>query len=251
MTRQKWLALAIVFVLVGVTGTVLSRSKSLHKLGRPGLKLVAEKVYDVNTNVIGTQTVPLPAAVLEYRSQVAPISLMEVNWLPKDTTFARRVYEASNSVPLMLSVILMGSDHGSIHNPKICFTGQGWQIGKEDFVNIPVSRPHSYELPVVRMTADKKVKLADGREGLVRGLYVYWFVADHALTARRGQRMWAMAKELLRSGTLQRWAYVSCLTYCEPGQETAAFEAMKRFLAAAVPEFQLATGPAGPAPAHP
>jgi hypothetical protein len=51
--------------------------------------------------------------------------------------------------------------------------------------------------------------------------------------------MWQMAKHLLRTGELQRWAYVSVFAVCAPGQEDAAFERIKRFIAAAVPEFQL------------
>jgi hypothetical protein len=43
----------------------------------------------------------------------------------------------------------------------------------------------------------------------------------------------------LRTGVLQRWAYVTCFSVCQPGQEEATFNRMKEFLAAAVPEFQL------------
>jgi hypothetical protein len=46
---------------------------------------------------------------------------------------------------------------------------------------------------------------------------------------------------------LQRWAYVACISPCAPGQEDATFARMKKFIAAAVPEFQLTPPPAGPA----
>ena len=48
------------------------------------------------------------------------------------------------------------------------------------------------------------------------GVYVFWFVADNAYTARHGQRMWWMAREMMRTGVLQRWAYVSCFAACPP-----------------------------------
>jgi hypothetical protein len=72
-------------------------------------------------------------------------------------------------------------------------------------------------------------------------VYVYWYVADGALsgTAAGGQRMWWMARDLLRTGVLQRWAYVSCYSECDPGQEEMLFERIKKFIAAAAPEFQL------------
>ena len=76
-----------------------------------------------------------------------------------------------------------------------------------------------------------------------RGIYVYWFVADNELTADHLQRMWWMARDLVRTGTLQRWAYVGCFATCLPGGEQPTFERMKQFIAAAAPEFQLAAGP--------
>jgi hypothetical protein len=38
---------------------------------------------------------------------------------------------------------------------------------------------------------------------------------------------------------LDRWAYISYFSVCEPGQEDAAFERMKKLIAISVPEFQL------------
>ena len=86
---------------------------------------------------------------------------------------------------------------------------------------------------------------------MLRSLYVYWFAAENSLTARHGERMWWMAKELIRTGTLQRWAYVACWSQCVPGQEGPAFQRMKEFIAAAVPQFQLAVGPPGAAQRSP
>jgi hypothetical protein len=73
----------------------------------------------------------------------------------------------------------------------------------------------------------------------LRGVFVYWFVADGELTAQHWQRMWWMLRDITRSGVLQRWAYISCFSVCAPGEEEATFERMKRFIAASVPQFQL------------
>jgi hypothetical protein len=67
-------------------------------------------------------------------------------------------------------------------------------------------------------------------------------VADQELTADHLQRMWWMARDLIRTGILQRWAYVSCFSVCVPGQEEATYQRMKEFIVAAVPEFQLTNG---------
>ena len=75
-----------------------------------------------------------------------------------------------------------------------------------------------------------------------RGLYLFWFVSGDELTDDHKTRMWSMAKKLLTTGTLQRWAYVSYFTACPPEMEQAALKRVTELIAAAVPEFQLTTG---------
>jgi len=67
---------------------------------------------------------------------------------------------------------------------------------------------------------------------------------DNQYTARHWQRMWWMARDLFFTGVLQRWAMISCFTVCAPGQEDAAFERLKKFMVASVPEFQRVPQPA-------
>ena len=55
--------------------------------------------------------------------------------------------------------------------------------------------------------------------------------------------MWWMARDLICTGVLQRWAYISYFALCPPGEEEATFEQMKALIARSMPEFQ-------PAPAH-
>jgi hypothetical protein len=51
-----------------------------------------------------------------------------------------------------------------------------------------------------------------------------------------------MARDVLFTGELDRWAYITFFSVCAPGQEDATFERMKKLIAAAVPEFQLVPG---------
>jgi hypothetical protein len=95
----------------------------------------------------------------------------------------------------------------------------------------------------MKLTSAKQVQDKNGELRKLSGLYVYWFVADNQLTPYHGERMWWMARDLIRTGVLQRWAYVSYFTVCWPGQEDAAFSRLKDLIAASVPEFQLAAGP--------
>jgi len=223
MNRQNWIYLTVCTVLMAGTAGLLIWLRTHQHLGQPGVKL------------------DLPEQVLDYSSMVLPVSEEEIYTLPKDTSFGRRLYNRvinGHTNELLLTVVLMGSDRTSLHKPQFCLTGQGWQIQRTERKVISVNQPHPYLLPVMELVAQKKFGDLEAR-----GLYTYWFVADQSLTADHWQRMWWMAKNLLLHGVLQRWAYVSCFMTCAPGQEEAARDQLHHFIASAVPEFQLATGP--------
>ena len=239
MKKSKGILLTAVWLLLAGTAGFLLRLQQNHKLGPAGLKMVQQSVYDEKGNVIGTNTIDLPAKVLNYESTNLPVTTVELGWLPKDTTYGRKVYQAPDNFGLMLSVVLMGTDRTSIHKPEICLWGQGWTVNKSELLTIPMSRPEPYELPIMKLTATKQVKLPSGQSVNYQSIYAYWFVAENRLTALHSERMWSMAKELIRTGTLQRWAYVAVLAHCPPGQEEATFDRMKKFIVASVPEFQL------------
>src|SRR5450759_865383 len=158
--------------------------------------------------------------------------------LPKDTSYAGRLYTATNGLQINSTIILMGADRTSIHKPDYCLPGQGWSINEKTVVNIPVAGPQNYQLPVAKWIIGNVYQTPDGQKHEVSGLYVFWFVADGEQTADNYQRMWWLGRDLLRTGVLQRWAYVSFFSVCAPGQEDATFERMKKLIAVTVPEFQ-------------
>jgi hypothetical protein len=244
MNPRKWILLAVTLAMIAGTALALVRVGRNHELGRPGLRMIEQPVLDDRGAVIGNFTVDLPERVLDYDSKTMPITQVELSWLPKDTTYARRHYHAPDRFELMLNVVMMGTDRTSIHKPEICLTGQGWSIDRpqSELITVPIDAPHRYELPVMKITATKIMRLPDGREQTWRSLYLYWFVAEDRVTASHNERMWWMAQGLLRTGTLQRWAYVSCMAFCPPGAEDATLIRLKEFIRAAVPDFQLPTG---------
>jgi hypothetical protein len=109
-----------------------------------------------------------------------------------------------------------------------------------------MTRPFPYDLKVMKLTTSSTRAVSKGKFVTLSGMYIYWFVADGELTPSHGQRMWWMAKDLLTSGVLQRWAYIAYFARCIPGQEDALFVKMKNFIIQSVPEFQ--TTPAGDQP---
>jgi hypothetical protein len=236
-SRSAIIALIAGLMLIGATALILHQIDQHRRLGQPGLAMTEEVVFDETGRIVNTNTVALPVQVLDYDSTNAPISLVELKYLPADTTYARKIYFRTNSYPIQTSVVMMGMDRSSIHKPQYCLVGQGWQVLSEGEDVITLSGEPARQLPVWKMIAQQPRERADGSRIMVKAVYYYWFVADGYVTARHEQRMWWMARELLRSGTLQRWAYVSVLAQCLPEHEDATSEQVKEFIAAAAPAF--------------
>jgi hypothetical protein len=239
MNKQKWIVVIVALGLIGGGAGLLTRLQAKQKLGRPGVK---------TQPIPGSQRlqVELPERVLDYTSQAIEVDKSTLGWLPQDTSFGQRLYRAPDGFETSVNVVLRRSDRTSLHKTEFCLEGQGWRIDREASTEATVrmARPYPYDLPVTKFIATREVTI-DGRPVTARGVYVLWFVADaDEYTARHWQRMWWMARDLLLTGVLQRWASIGYFTVCAPGQENAAFERMKTFIAASAPEFQLVPRPA-------
>jgi hypothetical protein len=244
MNRKNIQVFIAFSVLVGLSAFFLARARANYVLGKPGLKVANIPTYaTVNrqTNIISPTSVYLPERVLDYTSEVQHITSVELQMLPPDTEYGRRLYRATNTAPILLSVVLMGTDRTSIHKPQYCLIGAGQHIFHTEAITVPISKPHPYDLQMMKITTHAEQRTPQGVIPL-RGLFLYWFVADGELTAHHGERMWLMGKNLLTRGLLQRWAYVAYWGMCSPGQEELLLARMKEFIAASVPEFQITTG---------
>lgn len=233
MNTRKWIPLVVTLLMIGGAAALLIRFKQHQKLGPPGVKTDL-----VSTN--RSQRVLLPETVLDYKSEPVDQEKIVLDTLPEDTSFGSRRYVAPDEFWSQLTVVMMGTDRTSLHKPQFCLEGAGWSIDstatREETIRI--ERPTPYDLPVTKVLVTRNVQ-HNGQVQTWRGVYVYWFVAEDSLTARHWERMWWMARELLATGVLQRWAYVSFFSVCPPGREEATFERMKTLIAASVPEFQL------------
>ena len=233
MNKSKWILLVVTLGLISATGALLHHLKMNQHLGVPGIKA---------SSLPGTTVVQIdfPERVLDFTSTNLPQAAVVTNMLPKDTSYALRMYSSTNDqARIQANIILMGKDRSSIHKPEYCLPGQGFRIDSQTNVMISIAGPQPYQMPVAKWTLSIGIKDEHGQTREVRGLYVFWFVADQEQTTDHRQRMWWLARDLLRHGVLQRWAYISYFTECYPGQEDATFERMRQLIAASVPEFQL------------
>jgi hypothetical protein len=244
VSKQGKILLAVFLLLVGASALFLARLNSGGQaLGQPGLRLAAMELFNEDGQVIRTNAVALPAQIFDCTSKPTPVTKLELDWLPRDTTYGRRRYSFPDKTWIESSVVLMGQDRTSIHKPEYCLPGQGFTIDLREVVTIPIEQPHAYDLPVMKLTTSKTVYDRNRREIPLRGVYIYWFVADGKLATHHLDRMWMMTKGLLSEGVLQRWAYVTYFAICNPGDEDATFDKMARFIAESVPKFQITTGP--------
>ena len=234
MSRRPSLAMLVVFlVLTAATAAVIKHAGANRRLGEPGVR--TEPLADShNLQVV------LPTRVPGYDGRLTNQIATVVNALPTDTSFGTAIYTGRDGFQALLNVVLMGTDRSSIHKPQVCLTSQGWKIddAASKVETLAMGRPFAYDLPVMRLVATLKTQV-EGQPRVLRGIYVYWFVDGTKYTAEHWQRMWWMARDMLATGVLDRFAYISYFSVCEPGQEEATFNRLKQLMVDSVPEFQL------------
>ena len=250
LTRPAWIAGAVVMLFTASAMGFLATQHSRQTLGKPGLRIEDKPMYALDSGAstnppveIATNRVYLPERVLDFHSQLAPVPTITYDGLPKDTVFGHRIYGQSNGMVLDMQVVLMGADRSSIHKPQYCLNASGFNIVSTEPDSVRIEQPHAYDLPIMKLKLRREFRDPEAGLQTQAGVFVYWFIADGELTAQHHQRMWWMARDMLKTGVLQRWAYVICFAPCAPGGEEAAMEGLKRFIAAAVPEFQITHGP--------
>ncbi len=231
MKPHKWLVFCITFGLIACTAGALSWSRAHQRLGQPGI---------LATPIPGSvmMKINLPEYVLDYTSTNVPEPEVVLGYLPPDSSYAERLYTAPDGLHITATIVLMGGDRTSIHKPDYCLPGQGWTIRDKSVVNISVAGAQTYELPVAKWIIGNSFATPDGKKQQVSGVYVFWFVADGEQTPDNYERMWWLGRDLLRTGVLQRWAYISYFAACAPGQEEMTFERMKNLIAHSVAEYQ-------------
>lgn len=250
---RSWSIALATLALIAVTAVLLARIQGHQHLGEPGLRLSDLRLTNELGEIATTNSVLLPDSPLGCASQLRPIAREELNWLPRDTTYGRRYYRAADGFEALVSAVLMGSDRTSIHKPEYCLPGQGFQIQRRSPREIMIYDPHRYRLPVMRLDAVREYRTPEGQSVRLSAVYVYWFLSEDRLSRDHLQRMWWLALDLVRTGELQRWAYLGCLTVCPPGQEDAAYARLVSLIQAIVPQIHRNPGPALSlsAPPHP
>jgi hypothetical protein len=238
MNRQERLIAVVVLSLIALGALAIHYGKP--RMGNPGLALEKASLTNELGKVVRNERVRFPEKPAGFRSIDAPITDNEVTNLPPDTVYGRKIYWDDAGFAAQISAVMMQTDRTSIHRPEVCITGQGWKILKKEIIDIPVPLPSPYVLKATCLTSTRESP-TDKRT--YSSLYIYWFVSERRTVAGHGQALWSISEDLLTTGALYPWAYVSCFARCQPGKEGLYLSRMKRLVSSAVPEFQLTPPP--------
>jgi hypothetical protein len=232
MKNQKLILFCVGLAMIAGSALLLAGLKNHPQLGKPGIR---------GTPIAGsiTMNLELPDGVLDYISTNVPEPAVVLSYLPGDSSYAERIYTAPDGSWVQGTIVLMGTDRSSIHNADYCLRGQGLVPFEKRVADIPITGPEPYTLPVSEWKVSGTFQQPGGESVTRYGVYVFWFVADGDETPDHLKMMEKLAMHLLKTGMMERWAYVSYFSECEPGQEDAAFERMKKLIASSVPKFQL------------
>jgi exosortase len=239
MNRKQVILLVAGLALIGGGAVALGWLTTHQRLGKPGI-LTSAIPGSPRLNIL------LPEHVANYQSEPVTLDTNLFLYLPQDTSFAQRRYTGPDEFQVLLNVVLMGADRSSIHKPEFCLAGQGCVIdsARSSQVAVPMQLPQPYNLPVKKLYTSRRV-MFEGRVLQRNGIFAYWFVADNQLSASHGGRMLHLAVQLLRTGVVERWAYIACFAECWPGQEDETWRRMEAFIQSAAPQFQLVPGQPG------
>lgn len=241
MNFAKWVCFTVALGMIAATGGYLAKVRQTHHLGNPGVRVGARAIYDETGKVAARQSVILPDEVMGEKAADLPVTTPELTMLPKDTTFGRCLYRGTRG-STMISVVLMGTDRTSIHQPQYCLEGQAWHIDRTERVLLPIDRPYAYNLPAMKLTASRIIHNASHQPEVIHGIYVYWFVTAEKIAPDEGTRLWSIARTMVEKRELERWAYIAYFVTCLPGQEETTYEHLEQFIRASVPDFQVVTG---------
>src|SRR5262245_23900681 len=124
MNSRKLSVLIIALLLMASTAGALTWLKANKRLGSPGIKAVPTPDSLV-------MNIALPEKVLDFTSTNLEPDKIVLDYLPKDTSFARRRYASADGLPIEANIILMGTDRTSIHKAEYCLTGSGLNLERK------------------------------------------------------------------------------------------------------------------------
>jgi hypothetical protein len=98
-------------------------------------------LYDELNHLVARQCVLLPDTVLGVKAPRCRSRKQSWTLCPRTRHFGRKRYLGQNGFNVVTSVVLMGTDRTSIHDPQYCLEAASWHIEKTEEVLLPMDRP--------------------------------------------------------------------------------------------------------------
>ena len=188
-----------------------------------------------------------------------PMGKQEKELLPEDTTILRRIYverghseERRRWRQMVASLVLMGTDRRSLHEPEFCMRALGWQFKPGKVVTIETTggplKVKELELRRWKRGPDgTPLRDEQGRKIPVRAHYFYWWVSRDGSTPHSKRRIALSALNNMFRNVNDRWGYPSVQVMVDPvysreeGREEARERALE-FIREYAPGFQKSLG---------
>ncbi len=176
----------------------------------------------------------LPSTVGIFRGTSQKVSEAELRILPKDTQFAKMLYQDPVRNAINCQIVLSGGEKRSIHRPEICLPGQGWT--KKSGEAIPIQLDNGQTIKVMKLIISRPVEVRPGTFKQLTSVFLYWFVGKGMTTPYHWQRILHTDFDRVLHKVNHRWAYVvvsaPVLKDFEPGgkDEAQTLDMLKEFV---------------------
>lgn len=153
-----------------------------------------------------------------FTSQAVEPSLAETNTLPHDTTIEKRLYKDPRGHMALVTVVVGGSQKGSIHRPELCLPSQGFLM----------TQPHSVS---VDGTSWRFITLAAANGGADMGFAYTFFNQEGFHTSSHVRRIFRDVLDRSLYARIDRWVMVTVYTsYVSDCARAAFLRTLKRGL---------------------
>ena len=136
-----------------------------------------------------------------FTSTEIAVSEQEIDVLPKDTQFVKRLYTSELGEQFAVSWVIGGSSKSSIHRPELCLPAQGFQM----------MSPHNIE---VDGRAWREIYLATHGEIARRFAYTFYNQVGYQ-TASHVARIWRDIWDRSILNRIDRWVMITVFSDCQ------------------------------------
>lgn len=210
-----------------------------------GLALLVYLSYLASPDIVVSQNagviMELPNQVIPFDGFPGEITEVERRILPKDTEFARKIYDDHVGHNIVCSIILNGAIQQSIHRPEVCLVAQGWSPIRQEDITIKLKSGHDLTVRSLRLRRENP--LPNGGKQVREGYFIYWFIGENTTTSSHFMRFFLSNWDRIFHNRSHRWAYVTVsapilLGSPDDADAKRAQAMMLNFIREIVPSFQ-------------